>query len=90
MLGLGNYATDDDEIHISSLPNSRNKKLQHSNFENSSEDKHDVGANGSLVALVAERCTQDATCHAPRHLASLEVEEGIFVRVSLYFTFSVK
>ncbi|XP_062110406.1 uncharacterized protein LOC133822177 isoform X2 [Humulus lupulus] len=53
VLGLGNYATDDDdgdEIQSSSLPNSRKKELQHSYFEKPSEDKHDVGANGSSLA----------------------------------------
>ncbi|XP_060969176.1 uncharacterized protein LOC115714936 isoform X1 [Cannabis sativa] len=62
VLGLGSYATDDDdddggggdEIQSPSLSNSRKKDLRHSNFEKSSEDKHDVGANGSSIAQAEE------------------------------------
>ncbi|PON99043.1 PNN-interacting serine/arginine-rich protein [Trema orientale] len=51
VLGLANYATDDDdgdEIQSFSSPNSRKKELiQHLSFEKPLEDKHGVDANGS-------------------------------------------
>lgn len=56
VLGLANYASDDedDEIQSSSLPNSGKKELPQLSFEKPSEDKQDVDANGSSLVQPEE------------------------------------